>query len=57
MVLNLKQQNIKKVKQIKNDSNNIDKIDDDFVYRQEDFVFDNLVKSNGFKTGKIETPG
>lgn len=33
---------------------NIDKIDDDFVYRQEDFVFDNLVKSNGFKTGKIE---
>lgn len=33
---------------------NLDKIHDDFVYRQEDFVFENLVKTNGYKTGKIE---
>jgi len=33
---------------------NLDKIDDDFVYRQEDFVFNKLVIDNGFKPGKIE---
>lgn len=33
---------------------NLDKIDDDFVYRQEDFVFNKLVVDNGFKPGKIE---
>jgi hypothetical protein len=33
---------------------NISRIDDDFVYRQEDFVFDKIVEDAGFKTGKIE---
>jgi hypothetical protein len=34
--------------------NGIDKIDDDFVYRQEDFVFNKIVEDAGFKTGKVE---
>ncbi len=29
-------------------------IDDDYVYRQEDFVFNKIVEDAGFKTGKIE---
>lgn len=29
-------------------------IDDDYVYRQEDYVLENIVKKNGFSTGKIE---
>jgi len=33
---------------------NIDKIDDDYVYRQEDFIFNQLVTDAGFKTGKVE---
>lgn len=32
----------------------LDKIDDDFVYRQEDFVFDKVVTDSGYKTGKVE---
>lgn len=32
----------------------IDKIDDDYVYRQEDFVFDKIVTDAGFKSGKVE---
>jgi hypothetical protein len=32
----------------------IDRIDDDFVYRQEDFVFNQIVSDNGFKNGKVE---
>lgn len=32
----------------------LDKIDDDYVYRQEDFVFTELVEKNGFKHGKVE---
>lgn len=32
----------------------LDRIDDDFVYRQEDFVFDKIVIDNGYKTGKVE---
>ena len=32
----------------------INRIDDDFVYRQEDFVFNKLVEDAGYKTGKIE---
>lgn len=32
----------------------IDRIDDDYVYRQEDFVFNKIVEDAGFKTGKIE---
>lgn len=30
------------------------KIDDDFVYRQEDFVFADIVTSAGYKEGKVE---
>lgn len=33
---------------------NLNKIDDDYVYRQEDFVFTELVEKNGFKHGKVE---
>lgn len=33
---------------------NLDIIDDDFVYRQEDFVFNKLVIDNGYTPGKIE---
>ena len=32
----------------------IDKIGDDFVYRQEDFVFNKIVEDSGFKTGKVD---
>jgi hypothetical protein len=32
----------------------IDCIDDDYVYRQEDFVFNKIVEDAGYKTGKIE---
>lgn len=32
----------------------LDEIDDDFVYRQEDFVFDKVVTDSGYKTGKVE---
>lgn len=32
----------------------IDRIDDDYVYRQEDFVFNKVVEDAGYKTGKIE---
>ena len=28
-------------------------IDDDYVYRQEDFIFANIVQKDGFKEGKI----
>jgi uncharacterized protein Smg (DUF494 family) len=35
-------------------TNGIKNIDDDFVYRQEDFVFNKIVEDAGFKTGKIE---
>jgi hypothetical protein len=31
----------------------LSKIDDDFVYRQEDFVFSELVKRAGYKEGKV----
>jgi len=34
--------------------NGLNHIDDDFVYRQEDFVFDSIVTKAGFKTGKVE---
>lgn len=30
------------------------KIDDDYVYRQEDFIFADLVEKSGFKHGKVE---
>ena len=33
---------------------NIGKVDDDYVYRQEDFVFNKIVEDAGYKTGKIE---
>ncbi len=33
---------------------NIDRVDDDYVYRQEDFVFNKIVEDAGYKTGKIE---
>lgn len=32
----------------------INRVDDDYVYRQEDFVFNRIVEDAGFKTGKIE---
>ena len=32
----------------------LDRIDDDFVYRQEDFVFKRIVEDNGFTEGKVE---
>lgn len=32
----------------------IDRVDDDYVYRQEDFVFNRIVEDAGYKTGKIE---
>ena len=32
----------------------LDKIDDDYVYRQEDFVFNRMVEDAGYKTGKVE---
>ncbi len=32
----------------------LNKIDDDYIYRQEEFVFNRLVEEAGFKTGKIE---
>ncbi len=32
---------------------NLDRVDDDYVYRQEDFVFADIVKKSGFKEGKI----
>jgi len=32
----------------------LEKIDDDFVYRQEDLIFASLVENNGFKHGRIE---
>lgn len=35
-------------------SKGLEKIDDDFVYRQEDFVFAKIVKDAGFKEGKVE---
>lgn len=34
--------------------NGIGRIDDDFVYRQEDFVFNRIVEDAGYKTGKVE---
>lgn len=32
----------------------LERIDDDYVYRQEDFVFSDLIKKKGFKEGRIE---
>ena len=32
----------------------LDRIDDDFVYRQEDFVFSDIVLKSGFKEGKVD---
>jgi len=32
----------------------LDSIDDDYVYRQEDFVFNKIVEDAGYKTGKVE---
>lgn len=32
----------------------VEQIDDDFIYRQEDFVFKRIVERNGFKEGKVE---
>lgn len=32
----------------------INRVEDDFVYRQEDFVFNKIVEDAGFKTGKVE---
>jgi hypothetical protein len=32
----------------------LDRIDDDYVYRQEDFVFAGIVEDGGFRHGKIE---
>jgi hypothetical protein len=32
----------------------VDRIDDDYVYRQEDFVFAGIVEDGGFRHGKIE---
>ncbi len=32
----------------------IQRIDDDYVYRQEDFVFNRIVEDAGYKTGKVE---
>src|SRR5260370_6664397 len=32
----------------------LDVIDDDYVYRQEDFVLKRIVEDNGFKEGKVE---
>jgi hypothetical protein len=32
----------------------LEKIDDDFVYRQEDFVFERIVKDAGYTSGKID---
>lgn len=34
--------------------NGIEKIDDDFVYRQEDFVLADIVESSGFKYGYVD---
>lgn len=34
--------------------NGINSVEDDFVYRQEDFVFDKIVNDGGFKSGKVE---
>ena len=32
----------------------LDSIEDDYVYRQEDFVFNRIVEDAGYKTGKVE---
>ena len=32
----------------------LSRIDDDYVYRQEDFIFENVVASAGFKNGRVE---
>jgi hypothetical protein len=32
----------------------IDVVEDDYVYRQEDFVFNRIVEDAGYKTGKVE---
>ena len=32
----------------------LERVDDDYVYRQEDFVFEDVVTRNGFKPGKVE---
>ncbi len=32
----------------------LDRIDDDYVYRQEDFVFARIVEDGGFRPGKVE---
>uniref|UniRef100_UPI004047FA79 glycosyltransferase family 2 protein n=1 Tax=Algoriphagus sp. TaxID=1872435 RepID=UPI004047FA79 len=32
----------------------VDIVDDDFVYRQEDFVFNKIVEEAGYRTGKVE---
>jgi len=32
----------------------LNRIDDDYVYRQEDFIFADLIKQEGFKEGRIE---
>lgn len=34
--------------------NGVQSIDDDYVYRQEDFVFSEIVRGGGFKEGKID---
>jgi hypothetical protein len=35
-------------------SKGLKRIDDDFVYRQEDFVFSNIVLQGGFREGKVD---
>jgi len=35
-------------------SHGLNRIDDDYVYRQEDFVFSDIVSRGGFKEGKID---
>jgi hypothetical protein len=32
----------------------VDLIDDDYVYRQEDFIFNKIVEDSGYKNGKVE---
>lgn len=32
----------------------LSEIEDDFVYRQEDYVFENVVEKGGFKTGRVD---
>lgn len=32
----------------------LDSIDDDFIYRQEDFIFSDIVSRNGYREGKVD---